>query len=69
MGLASRGFRTSPSPVWVPIIGGYQKLSPEFMSEPEPGNIKVEVEAARERIATVAGVPREAVKISIDFGA
>ncbi len=35
----------------------------------EPGNIKVEVEAARERIATVAGVPREAVKISIDFGA
>ena len=35
----------------------------------EAGNIKVEVDAARERIATVAGVPREAVKISIDFGA
>ena len=35
----------------------------------EPGNIKVEVEAARERIAPVAGVPCEAVKISIDFGA
>ena len=33
------------------------------------GNIKVEVEVARQRIASVAGVPPQAVKISIDFAA
>ena len=32
------------------------------------GNIKAEVEAARNRVAMVAGVAPEAVKISIDFG-
>ncbi len=32
-------------------------------------NIKVEVEVARQRIASVAGVPPQAVKISIDLAA
>lgn len=32
------------------------------------GNIKAEVEAARDRIAKAAGVTAEAVRISIDFG-
>lgn len=34
----------------------------------QPGGIKEEVEVARSRIAGVAGVPVEAVKITIDFG-
>jgi hypothetical protein len=34
----------------------------------EPNSIKEEVEAARRRIAAVAGVPVAAVRISIDFG-
>jgi hypothetical protein len=33
-----------------------------------PGNIKAEVEAARQRIARVAGVAASAVRITIDFG-
>lgn len=33
------------------------------------GNIKAAVEAARERLANLAGVPPQAVKISIDFAA
>ena len=33
------------------------------------GNLKAEVRAAQERIASVAGVSPESVKISIDFGA
>lgn len=44
----------------------------ETMPKPAParpgGNIKEEVEKARRRIAEVAGVPVEAVRISIDFG-
>jgi hypothetical protein len=34
----------------------------------EPGNIKAEVEAARQRIARAAGVALSAVRITIDFG-
>ena len=34
----------------------------------EVGNIKTEVEAAQQRIARMAGVSPQAVKISIDFG-
>lgn len=41
----------------------------ETHSQDRGGNIKAEVEAARERIASVAGVSPQAVKISIDFAA
>lgn len=34
----------------------------------EPGTINFEIQAAREHIAALAGVPTEAVKISIAFG-
>jgi hypothetical protein len=34
----------------------------------EPGNVKNEVELARQRIARAAGVSPEAVRITIDFG-
>jgi hypothetical protein len=35
----------------------------------EPGNVKAEVEVARQRISKAAGVSLSAVRISIDFGA
>jgi hypothetical protein len=35
----------------------------------EPGNIKAEVEAARQRISRAAGVSPAAVRITVDFGA
>lgn len=40
-------------------------VAPEALSQ---GNIKAEVENARRRIALAAGVPIEAVRITIDFG-
>jgi len=36
---------------------------------PEPGNVKTEVESARQRISKAAGVSPAAVRITIDFGA
>ena len=35
----------------------------------EPGNVKAEVETARQRIAKAAGVSPAAVRITVDFGA
>lgn len=41
----------------------------EITPSSDAGNIRAEVEAARQRIANAAGIPLHAVKISIDFAA
>lgn len=49
-------------------LKGMSDTSPVSVSRKETGNpIKAEVDAARMRIAKIAGVPLEAVRISIDF--
>ena len=44
------------------VVNGREPIS-------EPVNLKAEVEAARQRISKAAGVPPEAVRITVDFSA
>jgi hypothetical protein len=50
------------------LPGDADTEQPDVMDIPPGGNIKSEVEMARQRIATVAGVSVAAVRITVDFG-